>query len=92
MKGLEALRSVVRRPYTFPGAYARRVVLDDGETLCNECLRGEYRELYRATRDQDGNGWEVIGEFVHWEGAPLFCAHCGAEVESEYGDPEREEE
>ena len=84
----EVLKSVARHPFAWPGGYARRLVLDDGATLCRECVKTEYRSLYRSTRDGDKDGWSVAGEYIFWEGVAEQCVHCGATIESEYGDPE----
>jgi hypothetical protein len=72
-------------PFTFPGGYTMIGMLSDGETICHACVRSEYREIYRATRNADRSGWAFVGTFIHWEGEPELCCHCGAELESEYG-------
>lgn len=30
--------------------------------------------------------------FIHWEGSSFHCEGCNTELESEYGDPEEEEQ
>ena len=36
--------------------------------------------------------WLIIGSDIHYEGAPIQCAHCYAAIESAYGDPAQSEE
>ena len=88
MANLEALRSVARNPFAWPGGYESRLLLDDGESICRECVKTEYPQLYRSTRDNDRDGWTVEAVFIAWEGPVEFCAHCGAEMPTEYGDPD----
>ena len=30
----------------------------------------------------------IVNRFIHWEGPPIHCDHCGREIASEYGDPD----
>ena len=89
---LKTLHSVARNPYAWPGGYGRRLVLTDGEVLCHDCVQSNYAELYRATRDGERNGWAVAGEYIPWEGPADYCAHCGAELPTVYGDPDPDQE
>lgn len=43
---------------------------------------------YRCARTARERGEIVTDYVVHWEGAPIECAHCGRDVESAYGDPQ----
>ena len=59
---------------TYIGAY-----FDD--VLCAECANQWNAEDIAEN---------VVGGFVHWEGAPLICDSCNCAIESEYGDPDEE--
>ena len=48
-----------------------------GETLCAHCATVELWGEYPA-----------IGYCIYFEGPPEYCAQCGLEIESAYGDPE----
>jgi hypothetical protein len=61
----------------------------DGECLCRGCVKENVRLILRARQDWR-SGWHAIGAHYHMEGEPVICAHCGAEVESAYGDPEED--
>lgn len=71
--------------YAWPGGYpiVWYASLDgrttDADPLCAEC----------ATNAKD-RGELVTGCDVYWEGPSEFCAHCGAEIPSAYGDPDKE--
>jgi hypothetical protein len=41
-------------------------------------------------RRETGKDWTALEVFVHWEGAPLYCAHSDRPIESAYGIPEEE--
>ena len=82
MKTETIAQSIARAPYAFPGGYARLALTDDGGTLCAACCKNEAETI--AASDP-GDGWHVVAEYVHWEGEPETCDHCGEELPSEYG-------
>lgn len=83
---VRALKDAIRHPYCWPGGYAKVGIMSDGDLLCAECLRKEYRIILRATKHGDRDGWAMAGIDVYWEGPPVCCAHCGSEINSEYGE------
>lgn len=88
------LKQYLRTRYAWPGGYNIRLYCSDGEALCHDCARENFRELVQAVWDGDHEhgGWRVAFADVHWEGPSEFCGHCNKELPSEYGDPDAEEE
>lgn len=79
--------------YAWPGGYALRAIMADGESLCFPCLEREaerIREELGAGAYQDRE-WIPVQIAPHWEGAPETCAHCNAELPAEFGNPEEPE-
>ena len=76
---LETLRALCR--YETHGGYVWAGVMSDGELLCVPCLRAEYRQVFRATRDSDQSGWALVG-YVHSgeSESTEYCAHCNAPI------------
>lgn len=77
-----------KQAVAWPGGYSI-LYLDDtphawdtdgawGDVLCAKC----------AGRLHSLNPKAVFVPFVHWEGPPKACAECGADLPSEYGDPD----
>lgn len=91
-KQSESLRladRLARDPVTFPGCYPVLALTADGGTLCPACCKAERSRI--AVADPSGrDGWLVSALFIHWEGAPAVCDHCGNATASAYGDPECE--
>lgn len=85
---LANVRRAVREPFTSLGAYPIYVYTSDGEMLCAECVRENYRAISTATRHRENDGWRVEGTDVYWEGPPEHCANCNKALPSAYGDPE----
>jgi len=85
---LRDVREFARRPYAWLGGYPKILIMNDGECLCAKCARTEYRLISDATRHQLRDGWQAAALMIHWEGAPIICAHCNAEIESAYGECE----
>lgn len=84
---INSIKSIIREPYAWPGGYAKLLVMHDGEFLCADCTKENYRLILRATKDRDRySGWQAIGTDIYWEGSPTYCAHCNKELLSEYGD------
>lgn len=90
MKTIQSIKDIIRAPFAWPGGYAKILLMSDGEVICKGCAQDNYKLILRATREKDRSGWQAEGVFIHWEGAPLYCANCGCELQSEYGDPEQE--
>ena len=77
-------RSIVSEPFTFPGCYPRYAITDDGGALCRHCCANEAERIDAAT---DGDGWNITATDINWEDTALSCDHCGALIESAYGEP-----
>lgn len=84
---LRDVRQAARGMYAIPGMYPMYVTLDDGEMLCRDCTRANYRSISYATRHQTRDGWQAVAVYILYEteDGPELCAHCGAELESAYG-------
>lgn len=87
---LVKVRDAARHPYSSVGGYPVYCYTSDGETLCAACVKSEYRQISRSTREGARDGWAIVGVDVYWEGAPEQCAHCNKDCESAYGDPNPE--
>lgn len=76
---LESLRALCR--YETHGGYTWAGVLSGGELLCVPCLRAEYRQVFRATRDQDKSGWALVGYANSGESESTeYCVNCNKPV------------
>tara|TARA_Y100001951_G_C11192885_1_gene212572 strand:- start:71 stop:457 length:387 start_codon:yes stop_codon:yes gene_type:complete len=77
--------------YAWPGGYPVIYLTEDSGVLCPDCANGKNDS--EAYLDIDGRGrnglkdpqWEICAADVHWEGDPIPCDHCNAEIESAYG-------
>lgn len=92
-KGKDIARFIARHRYSWPGGYEMAAMCSDGELLCFDCCRNEYKLI--ATYGGDRNsGWCVVGmvnasEYnpVPEDGednpeglSPATCAHCNREL------------
>jgi hypothetical protein len=68
--------------FAWPGGYPCLLLMADGESIDAQSARENYRLVRRA----DSTDWKPMEVFVHWEGAPIQCAHSGRMVESAYGE------
>lgn len=84
----QAVKDMVRHPFCFPGGYAKTLYMQDGETMCHACTKENVKLILRATRSDLRDGWAAAGVDVYWEGPPIHCANCNGVINSEYGDPE----
>ena len=84
-KTIQQVKEAIRQPYAWPGGYPIYTVLADGELLCCECARAEFRQIVRATYTNDRGGWAAAGADVLWESeSPELCAHCNKELQPAY--------
>ena len=84
---LEKVKDAIRNPYAWPGGYPVYTIMADGELMCTECARENYKLIVQATKDQLRDGWQAYGADVLYEGSE-YCCHCGKELESAYGEEE----
>lgn len=76
------LQSFIRSGgFAFPGGYPLALLMEDGEVIDAKSARENYRLIRRET----GRDWKAAAVFIHWEGAPLICAHSGRAIDSAYG-------
>jgi len=76
--------------YAWPGGYPIIYVCADGGVLCPDCANGENGSEASESSDAPSD-WRMEGTDIHWEGAPELCDHCGAIIESAYGEPDADE-
>jgi hypothetical protein len=73
---IDALRCLCR--YETRGGYVWAGVMRDGELMCVPCLRGNYRQIFRATRGGLSDGWAVASyDYSGASETTEYCAHCG---------------
>lgn len=81
--------------YAWPGGYPLYYLTADNGILCPACANGENGSLASADLDpncREDRQWLLVDCDVHYEGAPLVCDHCNAEIESAYGNPDADRE
>lgn len=72
---LHAVKAAIRSPFAWPGGYQISIVLADGELICPECARKEFRQIARATLADSRGGWTAAGVECAWEGENR-CVQC----------------
>jgi hypothetical protein len=85
------VRDYIREPYAWPGGYPKVLYMADGEAMCAECARKNYRQISEATRHHGDRDWAAGIVDIHWEGAPIQCCmwgDCENVIESAYGEVE----
>ena len=80
------VREAIRDKYAWPGGYPLYIVMEDGEALCVECGKQEYRLLAEASRDKDRSGWRPEAPEINYEDPDLYCCHCSTRIESAYAE------
>lgn len=89
MLTMKPIKEAIRSKYAWPGGYAINIVMSDGELLCIDCARKEFRMLCKARVNPWGYpDWRAIAPEIYWEGPTEYCCHCHTAIESEYGDPD----
>jgi hypothetical protein len=81
--GLQALQYCARSPYAWPGGYDVFVITDDGGTICADCVRKEYAQMYHDTAFDGwhGTGWVVVAASASCNSdGPLNCDHCNRSI------------
>jgi hypothetical protein len=64
--------------HVWPGGYPVVYYDKNGESFCAKC----------ASKNRSFD--PIVDGDAYYEGPPQFCADCGTEMESAYGDPDAE--
>jgi hypothetical protein len=80
------LRQAIRSKYAWPGGYPMYLVMSDGESLCMDCARKEYKLIAMANKQAFRDGWKPEAVDINYEDKELYCVHCNAQIESAYGE------
>ena len=86
--GIEKLKNFIRQPYAWPGGYPMFAIFGDGEACCKKCAKTEFKTILSDTMQGYGSSFQIVDVDVNWEDENLFCAHCGEQIESAYGETE----
>jgi hypothetical protein len=77
--GMRMLHALCR--YETHGGYRWAAVTSDGELMCVKCVRENYRQIFRATRDHSHDGWRVDGIASSGEADETeYCCNCNEPV------------
>lgn len=92
IKTVAQLKASLRVPYAWPGGYEIALLLTDGELLCNDCAKREFRSLVWDIKNKCNTGWRPDGAvcMVDIDGSSP-CCHCNREL-SPYVDEATETE
>lgn len=86
----DLMRALRSGPYVWPGGYPLFFFVSDGEALSFKTVRENVWRVARSVRDQATDGWCVVACDVNWEDVSLTDAHTGEQIESAYGEDQRE--
>ena len=76
MDTLNMLRALAR--YQTHGGYTFAAVMADGDCICTRCVRDNYRQVFRDTRDRTDYAWQCVGLANSGETDEAeFCGPCG---------------
>jgi hypothetical protein len=87
MKTMGQIKQAIRDKYAWPGGYPIFLVMNDGDAVCIDCARKEYRQIAHDTVKEWRTEWDAAGPEINWEDSELTCAHCNDYIESAYADP-----
>lgn len=78
---LAAAKHVARNAYAWPGGYPLALIMSDGECLCPDCIKSEWRNIVDSTLRDTPDGWRAAGVFCTADtDDSVTCAHCGADL------------
>ena len=66
MKTLQQAREAVRNKYAWPGGYPLYLLCADGEVLCPDCAKKEWKQVAYATKHPGTDKqWEIAAVDVN---------------------------
>ena len=75
--------------FAWPGGYPLYYLCEDNGVLCPVCANSPRAKKATVATDNcpDDKQWKIIASDIHFEGDPIICDNCYAEIESAYGIP-----
>jgi DNA-directed RNA polymerase subunit RPC12/RpoP len=74
--------------FAFPGGYPLYYLTADDGILCPDCANGDNGSEAQNPECQDDRQWRIVCADIHYEGEPITCDHCSAQIESAYRETE----
>lgn len=85
------VKEYIRHPYAWPGGYEIVFIASDGEILCHDCARSNWRKICDSMTHDIRDGWKIeavaaIGCDMDYpsEENPIICAHCNRDFSEDY--------
>ena len=75
----------LRKPYVFPGGYAKVFLMADCQPVCMACAQEERALILRTMAYKDDKQWIPEAIYINWEDEE-YCAHCNNPIPSEYSE------
>ncbi len=73
--------------YAWPGGYPIFYMTADDAVICPACANGGNGSECQNPECSGDPTWKLVAHDIHWEGEPLTCGHCNAQIDSAYGNP-----
>lgn len=70
------------------GGYPLYFLTSDGDSLCFDCVRREFRQIADSIRAGARDGWNVVACEINYEESDMQCSHCGESIPCAYGAEE----
>lgn len=74
------LKAAMRSSAMSFGGYSAHYLTDDGATLCDRCVRDNFRLVADAIQTKTNNGWRVVAIGMDNEVVDMHCEHCNAPI------------
>lgn len=80
---VKQLKPLLRQKYVWPGGYEIFLITDDGESLCVDCVKKNFREVVWSMKNKVNDGWRILAYQVEAVSPECctdelisYCAHC----------------
>jgi len=84
IKNTKDLKIAIRQgDFYFPGGYPLYFVMNDGGTVCPQCIRENYKIVLDSVKHEIADDWNAIAIKVNYEEEET-CSNCYKEIPSAY--------
>ncbi len=71
------VKNLIREPFAWPGGYEKFAITSDGEYLCHQCVKKEFKTILHSTLFSYSDGWQVAAlEAECNTDSETICSHC----------------
>ena len=80
---VKQLKNAIRQKFAWPGGYEIVLIASDGEYICVDCAKQNFKEIVWSIKNHVNDGWQIVAQTLEAVSPDCtndevisYCAHC----------------